>query len=444
MKTIGNSVLILLFGIIATGIYAQENQNKMAGLYEDISYKVIKVIPPKKYKGKHSTELQKRAWPISFHKGVGTDEMGNTVVDKVIVNRAGVIEEEFVPDLKQHPAYFRMESTRLTFLKNKAYYYTWKHDQATIKYIFCESCSSADYEKEKAALEQYVLATFAKQKNARQGIAEEKKVLAAAERAAFSLKDKKLKSIAITNLEIPSDLGHKSDIGYGITATLADGRVFKTTNLGGKTSWDDFNIKVEGAQFGEEKVTVYDNCDKIPYDEVVIKVSSKYHPSIQAIKRIPINYNRPISVYHQGKAGGVVGLYVTPGVRGGNGANINVYAKQVSHQQTHEPLIQYEIQYKGSGKVLHRLKMSPSTQLMLYVDGGAGSGGRDGKSQAGGAGGNGGNVTLIKDPNVRTLSFNVSMNGGRGGKGGKPYGKQGDRGLSGSYDQRVSSVNMAW
>jgi hypothetical protein len=205
--------------------------------------------------------------------------------------------------------------------------------------------------------------------------------------------------------------------------------------------WDDFKITLQGAEFGEETITIAENADVIPNDNVIMTVQSKFLSNIKTTSQLPVHYNTGLHVNYFGERGGVVHLTVSPGYKGQNGKNIIVSVKATTTGNG-EKVNQIEIKDASSGEVLRRLKMNPNTPLTLNLQGGSGSFGRD--STRGGNGGNGGNVTILKDSSVGTFNYTVNNQGGNGGKHDDLRSYDGQKGSTGSVDVSTTSVSFGW
>ncbi|WP_291720720.1 hypothetical protein [Bernardetia sp.] len=414
-------------------VSAQQSQNELLKNFTATSLNVFKLTEPK-YK-KFKFEKASKQWPISIEKN------GNSI-SKVVLNRAGIIEEPYEPDLNEYPAYFKDLKHRVVFIDDNFYYIKWSGGKATIKYILTEKESvDKDHAAHISKIEEYIRKTVAAQSEDRAEIAAEQAQKDAAEALANSLKGKKVQNIAVKWISDKSETGHLVKFNYGIEATLADGKVLKTKNLGGKMPWDDFKITVKGAEFGEETITISQNANVIPNDNVVMTVQSKYQSNIKTTAKLPVHYNTGLHVNYFGERGGVVHLTVSPGYRGQNGKDLIVSVKSATTANG-EKVNQIEIKDANSGVVLRRLKMKPTAALILNLQGGSGSFGRD--STRGGNGGDGGDVTIIKDPSVGTFTYTINNQGGNGGKHEDYRSYDGSQGSKGAINVRTSSVNFSW
>jgi hypothetical protein len=423
--------IYVFFFVISQNLFAQ-NQNSLVKNFGDGDYQVFKVE-------NESLVQATKTWPLKLFFSSNLDTENNKVIEKVEINRANVVLEAFQPDIPNYPAYFGSGDSRITFLKDYVIYYNYAQEHATIKYVLCKNCSKPDYKSLNTELDSYILGIFKNQKSAREQIATNKQKQQEAEKIKYSLKGKNIQNIEIVVTNLPTELGHFSQILYGIQATLSDGQVFKTPNLGGKTDWENFVVEVQGAEFGEEKLQIHSDCSKIPSDQIRIKVTSKYHPNITTTKSIDVLYNAPIEVNYSGGRGGTSGIYVYAGARGQNGQNLDVYVKPSKHKKNGSSLVQLEV--RSMGKVLHQFKITPNTPINIYTNGGNGSYGD--KSKAPGNGGNGGDVTIYKDPTTPNLSINVQNRGGSGGKY-KESKIMAANGSSGSFRTINQNVNLNW
>ena len=432
-----HSFILLLFlslsFLFSKPVLAQQSQNEVLKTFTATSLNVFKLTEPK-YK-KFVFEKVSKPWPIQLEKN-------GDAISKMIINRAGVIEEIYEPDLAEYPAYFKDIKHRVVFIDNNFYYIQWASGKATIKYILTEQENiDKDHDAHITKIENYINKTVAAQSEDRAELSAKKAEQEAAEKLANSLKGKSVKSIAVKWIGNTTETGHLVKVSYGIEATLTDGKLLKTSNLGGKMPWDDFKITVQGAEFGEEMITITDKADAIPSDNVILNVKSKDHSTITTTSKLPVNYNTGLHVNYFGEQGGVVHLTVSPGYRGGNGKNLTVSVKSTTTANG-TPVNQIEIKDANSGEVLKRLKMSPNAPLTINVMGGSGSFGRD--STRGGNGGNGGNVTILKDSNVGTFNYTVNNQGGNGGKHNDLRSYDGQKGSTGSVDVRTASVSFGW
>ena len=429
---INTLVIFICFGIFSAN--AQESQNDILQNFDSGSYSVYKVTDKNKF------EKVKKAWPVAITKN------GNSV-SSVLVKRSGILDETFAPDVLGYPAYFAYKTFRLSFMKDYAVYYEWNgKQQAKTKYVLVKpgGSFSGNWEDTNKNIANYATSTFKNQSGARANVKEAKAELAETERKANSLDGKAVSKIEIQLISNPSKVAHFSEaIDYGIVATLKDGSLLKTNNLGGKLPWEDFKIANVGCSSTSERVKVDEDATKIPNDEVVLQITSVFHPALKAKKAIPTTNNVSIQVNRNGFYGADRARATNTATfgasqRGGDGHALVVKIKTVKHKQTGASLNKIEIYDSYERKTVANYKLSPSTELIINANGGNGQWGSDGSSNnfpngdLGGTGGHGGDVTIIKDPSVSEINITINNNGGKGGKGGKRYNMNGTAGGTGA------------
>ena len=292
------------------------------------------------------------------------------------------------------------------------------------------------------------------QTGARANVKEQKAELAEAERKINSLEEKAVSKIEIQLVTNPSKVAHFSDaIQYGIIATLKDGSILKTPNLGGKIPWEDFTLSHEGSSNTIDEVRMEEDASKVPNDQIVLNVTVKYQTSIKASKSINTTNDVSIRVSQNGfygadRAKATNRATFGASQRGGDGDQILIKVKTVKHKQTGISINKIEIYNETDRKLIAQYKLTPSTELTINSNGGKGQWGSKGSSSSfpngdnGGNGGNGGNVTIIKDPSVTTLNITVNNNGGKGGNGGKRYNLNGTTGSVGSTGNNGTTNNQ--
>ncbi|MDC8005186.1 hypothetical protein POV27_14080 [Aureisphaera galaxeae] len=444
------SILFLLLAMCFGIAKAQQNQNEILQQYASGKYAVYKVNAKKKF------EKVKKTWPLEISSEGGQ-------ASKVLVKRSGILDENFEVDVPGYPAYFGYKNYRLTFLKNYAAYYEWNgKQQAKVKYIFVKEGGSfgKSFTDTNTEIASYAKAIFANQSSARADVKKEKKALAEAERQANSLEGKSVAKIEVEWINPPQKISHFSkSIDFGIVATLKDGSQLKTPNLGGKLPWSDFEFSNVGCSNTTERVNVEEDASKIPNDKVVVRATSRYHPSLKAQKSLATTNDISIQVSRNGFYGAdrarATGMAtVGASQRGGNGHSLTVKVKGGKNKQTGMPMNKIQIYDESERKVIARYKLSPATQLILNVNGGKGQWGSDGSSASfpngddGGNGGNGGTITILKDPSVTSMNITVNNKGGAGGAGGKRYnvngtsGSTGRSGSTGSNTTKTQSVTL--
>jgi hypothetical protein len=443
------SIVLLFLAVVS---HAQKNQNEILTDFSSSKYSVYKVekVSYKKYK----MVKVKKQWPIEISK-TGTE------VTNVLVKRAGILDEDFKPDVPGHPAYFSFKAYRLTFLDGLGIYYTWNgKEEATVKYVFSKSGGlSKKYDDLNKEVAIYAKSVFKNQTNARADVKEQKGALAEAERKKNSLQNRQVSKIEIKLLNTPQKVAHFSEaIKYGVVATLKDGSKLSTENLGGKMPWSDFTLKNKGCSSTIDEVRVDEDAKSLKSDRITIQAISKYHLTLKAIKHINTTNNLSIQVNQQGFWGHERHKYVTVfqgrnGQHAGRGDNLTIKVKTVAHKQTGVKLNKIDIYNTTKNKHIARYKLTTGTKLIINNQGGGGMNGYEGRDSSpnggnGGSGGAGGNILLIKDPSVKKLNITLNNQGGNGGKGGAPKysyssrGRSGSRGDNGNVTKQVKAVNL--
>lgn len=436
MKSIFKSITVLLF--LGGPLFAQ-NQNKLISDYGNGSYTTYKV---------ESNKLEKvsKQWPVSIKAGSSKDFDGNTVVESITVSRQGVLKETFVPDIAENPVYFGYKDFRLSVIDDKIYYYEWSNDNAKISYILTKGGASG-YDSEKETLEKFIREAFKKQQGAKGKIAEAKQANINKEAEENSLKGKTVKSIEIEMVDVPKELGVKSTVKFGIKATTADGKVYSTPNIGGKTTWDDFAVKTSDGVFVDEAIEIHEDASKITNDELKFTVASKYTPAITAQKVFPLNYE---AKQHMLKTG----AKYDNAIQGGTGVSLTLKFQKAVTKNTNLPIYKIEVIESLSGNVISRLKLAQTAVINVNVCGGNGAIGSDTRTKDRRAGDgkdgyNGGNITIYKAADITSLNLNILNTGGKGGRGGTGVGAfyngaNGKNGQTGTITNNTLAGNLSW
>lgn len=437
-----STLLALVFFFQFPAFAGTENQNQIANAqFKDGDLFIGKVVNHEKKANVRLIEYPAKPWPVKFTKE------GDRVTE-VMVNRAGVIEEKFTPDVPGFPAYFVFNGTRLTMYDNVMYYYNWKNAAPEVKYMLAhhaDHIKKKTIEEHEAALAKYLAEAFANQTNARGDMVAEQKAKQEKEKLENSIKGKDIKKIEIVWISPESECGMQSKIKYGIKATAADGKVFSTPNLGGKTPFEDYDLTCIGALPGDEALQVESDASKIKNNQITFTAKSKYH-SLSATSSIKLSYNTPVSLAYRGEPGCGTAMYSVSGRSGGRGKNLIINATANANGD----LILVEVADAMSGAVLARLKVRPGVTVTIDISGGSGCSGSSSSTSNGGNGGNGGHagdVIINRDPSAMGLSLNIIAHGGNGGKGGKGAhvglnGSDGSSGDDGSKTENISNVQL--
>jgi hypothetical protein len=472
-------LLLLIFPIT---IQAQfKNQNEILAKYSSGNYTVYRNDQGK-------LDKVNKVWPIAINKASSKDANGNDLIESVLVKRAGVVDENFVPDLKEQPGYFSYDANKLIFFDDYAAYYKQTSSNGAVTYdvlyeFIPEGGSSKSLKTAAEDIAAYRTATLNNQSTTRTVIAQNREANEAKEKEENSTKGKTVKSIAYQPVDIPAQLGLMSKLKFGVIATLADGAQLKTKNLGGKSDFEDsYIIDAPGCTFADGVLEVGLNGDAFPNDEIVLTIKNKNNPAQSITQKITLNYESPFFTYSSGGNGnyGSSGSNgngwcptVTSGKPGDNGkngqdgGNINIKIKETKNKKTGAVLYQYEI-FKSRENITIKFKSTPTADINIVCTGGnggdGGTGGNGGNSDKcgqgnganggnGGNGGRGGDVSITKASTGIDVSFlkinNKGGAGGRAGKGGRgalsgSSGMQGGNAANGEKNTTTGAVNFNW
>ncbi len=391
------------------------------------------LIPASNTNGK--LEIKTKGWPITIER---TGES----ISKIVLLRAGILEEIYQPDVPGYSSYFYSPDNRICYVNGVFLYYKMKSGDIMISYVLAESAETLqalDVNKTKQALKDYFAQINSLQKDAKDNLKEDLVAQKEKEKLENSIKGKNITKLEIVWLTKASETGMQSKIQFGIKAFDDKGKLYSTDNLGGKVPWEDFVITSQGAVPGDEYLTVETDASKIPSDKVVLNVKSKHHTSLSTSSEIKIAYATPVKVVYTG-ANGCPPLTAGTGTSGGRApdAELNV---------CNSPDKAYVlIEVKISGRVLHKIKLQRGVPFYLDITGGPGCSGKSASSGQGGKGGNGGdggNVTINKSAGIAGDNITVYNQGGRGGQGGtgKPYdGPSGSNGRTGTSINNTKSI----
>lgn len=473
--------LLLLIAAAFNSNAQFKNQNEVLTKYVSGNYTVYRNDQGK-------LDKVNKTWPVTINKGAGKDVNGHDLIESILIKRSGVVDELFVPDLKEQPGYFSYDANKLIFFNDYAAYYTQTSVDGALTYeVLYEFVPEGGSSKSlKAAAEDiaaYRTATLYNQGATRITIAQNKEASEAKEREENSTKGKPVKSIAYQPVDIPEKLGLMSKLKFGVIATLADGKQLKTKNLGGMSEFEDsYIIEAPGCTFADGVLEVGLNADAFPGDEIVLTIKNKHNPAQSVTQKITLNYDSPFFTYSSGGNGnsgtnGSSGSGWCPtvgngkpgdnGKHGQDGGNISIKIKETKNKKTGSTIYQYEI-FKSREHTTTRFKSTPTADINIICNGGyggdAGNGGDGGNSSKcgqgnganggnGGNGGRGGNVTIIKASAGIDISFlKINNKGGLGGKGGRGgrgllsgnAGMQGSSAANGELNITTGPVNFNW
>lgn len=429
--------IALIFSLLITVVLkAQQHQNQILQNVESGNYKVFKV--KQKSHRKYQWVPVKKSWPLQITKNAAG------AISEVMVKRAGILDEKFVPDVPGYPAYFSFAAYRLSYLDGLWVYYSWNgKEEATAKYVFTKKSDvGLGVQALNSKVAAYAKAVFKKQTQARAVVKEEKLRAAEEERKLHSIENRKVKALRIKFIGNVGKVAHYAEaIAYGVEAELADGTVLSTANLGGSLPWSDFELHHQGVSNTTEEVRVDEDATSLKNDQIVVELRSKFHTHLKARRSLPTTNDIPIRVTQNGFWGynrhkHMAVIQGKDGQHAGRGDHLTVKIKTVKHRQTGRLLNKIEIFNTTKNKLVARYKLLPTTKLSIHANGGGGMNGFEGSDRSpnggnGGYGGAGGVITLIKDPSVKQATLELQVNGGKGGRGGAPKYASASRGQRG-------------
>lgn len=409
--------IFFLIGFLCFKTKAQENQNTELAKLSAGNFAVYKAVESG---SSFKFESTSKPWPVTFIKD-------GESFSEVVVNRSGIIEEKYQADLLGYPAYYKSDASEivLTAIDKKIYYYSWSvKTGASIKYIFSE-LKVKNYADEKTILDNYRNSIKDLQTNARTQRINENNAQAEKLAEENTLKGKTIKSIKISAIDKPAEIGLLSTIAIGVEFELADGKILKTKNLGGHTPYTDFDSEVSGGDFAGGDFKVADDSRKIPNDKIEIAIWSKFDDKkIKTKFSCDINYKKDINYNFSGNAGAwgraYTSGYTINGLNGNDGKSVNISVTGLLING--EKINKLVITEAYSGRIMSEAKLHVNNTISINVSGGNGGNGSEektGNGGSGGNGGNGGNVSL-SGSGASSLKITVSSNGGKGGIGGKP------------------------
>jgi hypothetical protein len=252
--------------------------------------------------------------------------------------------------------------------------------------------------------------------------AEEARIAQLEKEKQFSIKNKEVSKLEIVNVILPEKLGHYATFDFDVKATLKDGSTLSTDNGG---FWSDYIITYTGGEFSEDKI----QGKFIKDDKITITVTSAHDPAMKATHDVVMLYNQDITFN-----------YTATGWSRSAGETANdfkIEVKQVKHKVNGSTLNAVQITNVSMGTVVAQFKLGIDQTLHFSCNGGYG-GSDDGYGKDGG---DGGNITVIKDPSVKTFNLNYSNRGGKPGKG-STTSYDGRAGRDGEYTTESAAVNF--
>ena len=461
MKNLFIKTLFLL--LLSIGSNAQ-NQNKLFADFGNGSYKTYKTETNYNIDNVKSVKFIEvsKPWPVTIEVGNTKDFDGNTQLESVTISRQSVIKEKFVADIPENPVYFSFKDYRISVIDDKIYYYEWVNNNATIVYLLTKSGISS-YDNEVEKVNNHIRDSFKNQASAKGKIAEVRTENAKKEAELNSLKGKTVKSLEIVMVDAPTEIGMKSTAKFGIKATTPDGKVYSTSNIGGKTSFDDFKVTTTDGTYVDDGIEIHEDASKITNDELKFTVASKYTPAVTATKILPLNYAfKTYTLNHNGKSVNELAQQAMIGgtvKNAGRGKSLELKIQKTTTKNSNLPIYKVEVIDVLSGKTINRFKFSQNTVINVYANGGEASNGPNTKTSMKGAtlkkagdgtnGGNGGDITITKATDANQILLNVFNKGARGGKAGEGNsiyynGNPGQSGTDGQIINKTLNGALNW
>jgi hypothetical protein len=249
--------------------------------------------------------------------------------------------------------------------------------------------------------------------------------------AKYSIKGKDVIKIEII-ATYDAKIGQGSAFSYGISATLKNGSVIKTKNIGGEGYIEDYDIVIEGNLENPYSGQIIGyKPSKHQGDFIYISAKSKHHPSLpKAEKKVVFTYNQPVTL-------NFTSIYTNRD--GVSGPTVRVDVKVVTHTETKEELLEYRI-YDDAGNMTHKIRLKRDIMLKV-ISNGANAQDRQ-KNDICGNGGDGGNITLNIDPKVGdNYQFDYSNIGGKGGTNRDSPLRNGAFGRDGRFTKNIKTIN---
>jgi len=390
-----------------------QSQSELLKNYETNNAAVIKVIYEWQSRGGYKTKTEKivKQWPVNIERDASQN------VTKIVIMRSGIIEEIFTPDILNYSTYFTNGVDRLTYLNGNLFYY--QTVQSTydvsdkIKYILYKDEKSLTALPENfedwTGLQNYFNEAKKGQGSAKQNLIADIEKQKETEALKNSTKGKKIVKLKVSWLTKEHETGLDSKIDYGIVATDDKGIEYKTSNLGGKMPWDDFDISCKGAEPGDEFLMVPNTSRNVENNLIKISVKSKHHSTLVTNETIKLSYATPVKVRYVGYncSSGSSSSQVASGNRG---VSLTIYVAESSDKMLN--LVEIK---DGTGASLNKIKVQKGVNVIIQNYGGDGCPAYNKKSP--GNGGNGGDIKIIKSLGISTDFIQINNSGGKSGSG---------------------------
>jgi len=403
------AILLITNSLLLNG----QSQSELLKNYETANCNVLKIVYNSLRNGGAATSKEKVAkqWPLSIERDA------NQNITKIIIMRAGIIEEVFTPDILSYSTYFTNGVDRLTYVNGNFFYYQTKQStydvSDQIKYILYKDEKSTlalptDF-YEWVGLMNYFDEAKKGQSVAKTNLKADIEKQKETEALKNSIKGKKIVKLDIDWLTKESETGLESKISYGIVATDDKGIEYKTNTLGGKMAWDDFEITCKGAEPGDEFLMIPNTLRNVENNLVKLTVKSKHHPSLIITENLKLSYATPVKVRYVGYDCSS-GSSSSQAASGNRGVSLTLYVTESADKMLN--LVEVK---DGSGASLQKIKVQKGVNVIVQNYGGNGCSGNDKKAP--GNGGNGSDVKIVKSPGVATDFIQINNSGGKSGSG---------------------------
>ncbi len=187
-------------------------------------------------------------------------------------------------------------------------------------------------------------------------------------KAENTIKGKDVENIEIVYIKHPKEgVGTNYDIGYfdsfdvGVIATLENGSIIKTANIGGKGFKHEYDITFRGAGSGyldDYPYKIHSHTDDFTEDYLFIHVESDYHDNLIATKKVTLNYDKSISLYYDLKS------QWSDYHKGFVIEDLIIEINNHKHTENGNNLLEYRIS-QGNEYLLSRLRMHPDQLVKI-------------------------------------------------------------------------------
>jgi hypothetical protein len=245
------------------------------------------------------------------------------------------------------------------------------------------------------------------------------------EKAEWSIAGKGVAKIEITNVTAPDKFGYFRGFNFQVKATLKDGKTISTKDGG---YWSDYKMSFQNADY---KGRTIEPTSFVKDDKIVVTVTSEFDPSVKATVDVVLNYDEALSFTNNAKNWGT------------SANDYKIEIKQVKHASNGSDILMYRVTDLDGYDPVKVFKLRADQTFNFTTDGANGykTQGTGNETGPGANAGNGGNITVIKDPSVKSYDLNYSMQGGTGGAGTYGYNRGAD-GRDGTFKEEVKAVNF--